>query len=282
MGVLGGWGTTVPNRLDSWHRRLVWVVLMIIKKEEHTGHWYTRDGLPKYTIEGKNGQQRNTTLRDARKHDLVPSVTTLLNIIAKPALNTWLQQQVLMAALTLPKQEGESDGDYIDRILADSKAQGREAADIGTAIHSAIQGHYEGRPALEHEQHIKGCTEAISASFGNQTWICERSFAHEAGYGGRCDLYAVGTQENPNGFVLDIKTKDFSDVNDVEGYDEHLMQLAAYRVGLGVPSARCANVFVSRSHPGLAVVKEWSAEELDVAWVRFLLLVNYWKLKNGI
>ena len=255
---------------------------MIIKKEEYTGHWYTRDGLPKYTIEGNNGQQRNTTLRDARKHDLVPSVTTLLNIIAKPALNTWLQQQVLMAALTLPKQESESDEDYIARILADSKAQGREAADIGTAIHSAIQDHYEGRKALEHEQHIKACTEAISASFGPQEWICERSFAHEAGFGGRCDLYAVGTPENPNGFVLDIKTKDFSDVNDVEGYDEHLMQLAAYRVGLGVPSARCANVFVSRSHPGLAVVKEWSTAELDVAWVRFLLLVNYWKLKNGI
>jgi hypothetical protein len=258
------------------------MVLMIIKKEEPSGHWYTRNGVPQYTIEGKNGQQRNTTLRDARKHDLVPSVTTLLNILAKPALTTWLQQQVLMAALTLPKQNGESEESYIERILTDSKAQGRAAADAGTSIHSAIQAYYEGNPSWEHEQHTKGCTEAMDAHFGKQDWICERSFAHEVGYGGRCDLYAVGTEENPNGFVVDIKTKEFSDPNKVDAYDEHLLQLAAYRVGLGVPAARCANVFVSRSVPGLSVIKEWTAEELDVAWVRFLLLVNYWKLKNGI
>ena len=81
-----------------------------------------------YQIEGANGKIRNTTLRDARKHDLVPSVTTILNVAAKPGLENWKLQQVLLAALTLPKRDQESESEYIDRIITDSKEQGRAAA----------------------------------------------------------------------------------------------------------------------------------------------------------
>jgi hypothetical protein len=58
------------------------------------------------------------------------------------------------------------------------------------------------------------------------------------------------------------------------------MQLAAYRVGLGVPTARCANVFVSRNVPGLVVVKEWPLEDLNTGWEMFLHLLAFWQLKN--
>jgi len=85
-----------------------------------SGHWYTRNGEPMYQIEGANGKIRNTTLRDARKHNLVPSVTTILNVAAKPGLDNWKLQQVLLAALTLPRNEGEPEGAYIDRIISDS------------------------------------------------------------------------------------------------------------------------------------------------------------------
>ena len=67
-------------------------------------HWYTRDGIPRYTIIGANGKERNTTLRDARKEGLIPSVTTILKVASNPVLNQWIQKQVLMAALTLPKE----------------------------------------------------------------------------------------------------------------------------------------------------------------------------------
>ena len=72
-------------------------------------HWYTRAGNPMYTIIGKNGKERNTTLRDARTLDLVPSVTTILGVAAKPGLEKWKQEQVLLAALTLPRQDGEGE-----------------------------------------------------------------------------------------------------------------------------------------------------------------------------
>jgi hypothetical protein len=58
--------------------------------------------------------------------------------------------------------------------------------------------------------------------------------------------------------LLTSKRKTFFDKDKVEAYDEHLMQLAAYRVGLGLPEAQCANVFVSRRVAGLTKMIEWT------------------------
>ena len=52
-----------------------------IKYTAESGHWYTRGGEPAYTVTGKNGKERNTTLRDARTMNLVPSVTTVLKVL---------------------------------------------------------------------------------------------------------------------------------------------------------------------------------------------------------
>jgi hypothetical protein len=245
-------------------------------RASESNHWYTRDGVPQYTVEAKKGGQRATTLRDARTMNLVPSVTTVLNIAAKPALLAWMQQQVLYAALTLPRRPDEPEKEYIDRIINDSKEQGRSAADAGTDIHASIQGFYEGKSTGKHGEMVTACTQAIDNWAGPRTWISERAFAHEAGFGGKCDLYS----EADGGFVADIKTKEFTDPDKIGGYDEHLMQLAAYRVGLGVPNARCANVFVSRNVPGLVVVKEWPLEQLDTGWAMFMHLLSFWQLKN--
>ena len=254
--------------------------MSIIVKEpraSESNHWYTREGVPQYTVEAAKGGQRNTTLRDARKMNLVPSVTTVLNVAAKPALLAWMQQQVLFAALTLPRRPDEPEKEYIDRIISDSKEQGRSAADAGTDIHASIQGFYEDKPTGKHYESVQACDIAITKHFGQQRWVSERAFAHEAGFGGKCDLYC----ETDGGFVADIKTKEFTDPAKVDGYDEHLMQLSAYRVGLGIPKARCANVFVSRSVPDLVVVKEWSLEDLDRGWEMFVHLLQFWQLKNS-
>ena len=239
-------------------------------------HWYTRDGVPRYTVIGKNGKERNTTLRDARTENLVPSVTTILNVAAKPALTAWLMNQVLMAALTLPKLPEESDDAYCKRVMQDSKEQGKAAANEGTDIHAAIQGYYEGQVVRDHEKSVQGCVDALKNHFGVHPWIAERSFGHHLGFGGKCDLFA----KTEHGIVVDIKSKEFSDPSKVDAYDEHLMQLAAYRVGLNMPKARCANVFVSRSVPGLAVVKEWDAADIDRGWLMFCNLLSFWTLKH--
>ena len=97
---------------------------MIVKdnaRPAESGHWYTKDGEPMYEIVGSNGKIRATTLRDAKKIGLVPSVTTIIGQLNKPALIGWAQKQVLLSALTLPRLPNEDEESYIERILQDSK-----------------------------------------------------------------------------------------------------------------------------------------------------------------
>ena len=115
---------------------------------EESLHWYTQAGEPCHTInEYKSGLgyvMRNTTLRDARKMNLCPSVTSVLANIAKPALTNWMVDQGIMAALTMPRIGGESEADYIKRIKDDSKQQAIRAAQEGSRIHQAIERSYNG------------------------------------------------------------------------------------------------------------------------------------------
>ena len=240
-------------------------------------HWYDRLGNPMYTVIGKNGKERNTTLRDARTMNLVPSVTTILNVAAKPALNVWIQRQVLMAALTLPKRPDESEEDWISRIMQDSKEEGKEAANRGTEIHASIQGYYEGTGYGNHPDHVQAFDDLMTETYGEHKWIPEMSFANELGFGGKTDLHST----KGHGVVVDVKTKEFDVGDKIVGYDEHLMQLAAYRMGLRLPHAECANAFVSRTVPGLVVLHKWTEEELKKGWLMFTNLLQFWQIKNG-
>lgn len=243
------------------------------------GHWYTRAGQPYYTVTGKNGKERNTTLRDARAKDLVPSVTTVMKVAAAPGLERWKQQQVLLAAMTLPRKDGETEDDYLDRIMEDSRETGKKAAEEGTRIHAAIQMAFDGEPyGDEYAAYIDAFDKAVTQKYGQNEWICEQAFSHPLGYGGKCDMHT--SRENGPGVIIDIKTKEFGPDDDIQGFDEHMMQLAAYRMGLLMPKARCANVFVSRNNPGVVKVVEWAAEDLEKGWKMFTRLLDFWQIKN--
>jgi len=139
---------------------------------KESGHWYTRNGEPMYTVQGAKGQQRNTTLRDARKLDLIPSVTTILNVAAKPGLEAWKQQQILLAALTLPKHEGESIDAYAERVIQDSKQQAQDARDLGTDIHAKVQNAFEGGSDNDYSVSVKAI---LRHAYDDQEWISEQS-----------------------------------------------------------------------------------------------------------
>lgn len=255
----------------------------IIARSAESVHWYRQDGGPQYTVKAKDGSDRSTTLRDARKMDLVPSVTTILKVAAKPGLEQWKLEQMLLSALTLPRAQNEDEKAYIARIVADSKETGKQAAEKGTRIHESIESWFNGKKDVEHKSTALAFEEYIFNHFKThpfQPWLTERSFASPLGFGGKVDLYCMPDEHAPVGIVLDAKSKDFGPDDKVDAYDEHLMQLAAYRHGLGVPHARCANVFASRTHPGLIKIVEWSEEDLVNGWEMFLCLLRFWKLKN--
>jgi hypothetical protein len=256
-------------------------------ENESGGHWYTRDGTPAYTTNG-----RDTTLRDARKLQLVPSVTTFLNVLAKPALTAWLVNQGIMAALTMPRVDGESERTYIARILSDSKAQSLAAAQEGSRIHDAIECSFKGRVYPDkYIKHVVAAREAIAKQYPQvDDWVSEASFAHPLGFGGKCDLHSPST-----GIIVDYKTKDgdFSDGKKL-AYDQHY-QLAAYQVGLGLrnimhnepslPSltraAPGSALFVSRTHPGAVSLHEWPSDEMEQGWGIAVICLQLWKLTKG-
>jgi hypothetical protein len=82
--------------------------------------------------------------------------------------------------------------------------------------------------------------------------------------------------------VIDFKTKEFTDPDQVTGFEENVMQLAAYRMGIHMPNARCANVFVSVTRPGLVKIVEWQPNEIERGWAMFDALRQYWYAKSGL
>jgi len=250
----------------------------IVARAAESNHWYHRSGVPAYSVMGANGKERPTTLRDARKMNLVPSVTTIIKSAASPGLEAWKLNQMMLAALTLPRVADEPEEEFISRIQRDSKEHAKMAAERGTNVHTAIESMYSGVMHAEYAEHQAGVYREIEKEFGITEFQPEKAFSHEIGFGGKVDLFTPAYQNR--GLVIDIKTKEFSDPAKVAGYDEHMMQLAAYRVGLGIPDADCANVFVSVTVPGLVVINKWSQEDLARGWVMFESLLKFWQAKN--
>jgi hypothetical protein len=236
------------------------------------GHWYLPNGEPYYRIVGANGKERDVTLRDARKVNAVPSVTGIIRCAAAPQLQKWIIREAVTSALTIPRIEGETSDALVARIEVDRQEQVKVAAARGEAIHGAIERHYRGEvPDPDLLPWVQQASAFIAGATGTeQEWRAERSFAHALGYGGKTDLHS-------DQWVIDVKTKD-GELPD-KLYDEHVMQLAAYRHGLGIPAARGAILFVGREKPCAALV-EASESDLRRGMDMFLGLLNYWCAKN--
>jgi len=248
---------------------------MLVKENtSESGHWYLPDGSPAYRIVGKNGKERNTTVKDAREHGLLPSVTTIIGCASKgEGLQRWLQEQAILAALTLPRLEGESEEDWLSRVVADSKETAKQAAERGTQIHGVIEAFYEGIYIPELPPYVRAVENAINEHFGSQLWISEKSFAY-GGFGGKCDLVAK------SGFVVDFKTTE-KDLDKLDYYFDHQMQLAAYRQGFEMPKARCAIVYVNALQNKAKLV-EIPEDDLRIGWECFTHLLAFYRAKNKL
>jgi len=254
--------------------------MIITEKVQENGHWYTKQGTSAYTTIGKTGE-RPTTLRDAKKLGLLPSVTTIIGVANKgEGLQRWMQEQAILAALTLPRLENEEESVWLSRVMKDSKATGREAAERGTAIHNIIQGYFEQMYLPEKPAYLDAIDNALSNAFGSQPWLSERSFGHPLGFGGKCDLMAKQINGQGTGFIVDFKTKT-TDLDKVDVYFEHELQLAAYREGLNLPKARCAIVFVNGTTNQVKLI-EVEESRLQKGWECFQYLLRFYQVKNDL
>jgi len=263
------------------------------------GHWYTKEGKANH-FAGPKG--KGTSLREARKLNLDPSVTTIGDILAKPALDVWKQREVIKETLidvmddhvhsdddrvTPMVGSGRDfrpvDNEYCDKIITQCRKKTTALADKGSDIHDILEAWYKdgavtgtGAP-----QNLKLCNQVdtlLVKHCGTQTWIPEQTFSHKLGFGGKVDLYTMPDYRD-HLWVIDYKSKDGS-VKDMKGYPNQAEQLVAYATGLGIPNARTANIFISRDRSlwGTASGVSWF-EHVDLyAWDRFKSALSLWQI----
>jgi hypothetical protein len=239
------------------------------------GHWYDKDGNPRYTyISEYDGRELKTTVKQAKKYGWFPSVSGIMNCAAKDGLVNWLQNQAVDTCYANPCLPDETREDYRRRIRRIDREERAKAPDLGSVIHGCIEKHLlEKSYDHKYRDHVMGAVGALDEWCGLDGLHPEKSFYHPLGFGGKCDIHLPG-------FVCDFKSKDFDEEWEPATYDNHSMQLSAYRQGFNMPEARCSIIFVSTKVPGLTRMVEVSQEELELGWGMFCDLLSFWKKKN--
>jgi hypothetical protein len=262
-----------------------------------------------YTVAKKDGTPRNTTLADARKLGLVPSVTGIINILDKPQLSDWKQEQAVLASLTLPRLDGEADQDFAKRVVADAREQVGTAADVGTDFHRFAEDYIaagkdsRAKVLAPVSLPYKSVNEWVGWAYGNLglaqkdfpenyadpgVSYCEVSVASAHGYGGKIDW--VGRMSDGSWAVVDWKTQNVRSGKAPTFYEAYDLQLAAYAnaveelgwsMRLGIPWIdKRISVVISTNpdNPG-CWAHEWDGG--DKAFEAFKAALTIWKWQKN-
>lgn len=265
---------------------------MKIVRTESNAHWYDKEGKPFHTIIGKNGKERNTTVKDARALDLLPSVTSVISILAKPQLEAWKQEQAILCSLTLPRIEGESELDFARRIAEDAREQGLKAMGLGSRVHKVVEDwvklenkNTEILPAHEDVEAQSFAMPIITWLNFNVDWTKPvkselRLASAELGFAGTTDLLCHLTDGRKA--LIDYKTQNTKADYDhkCKAYPEMSYQLAAY--GLIEPCDVYINLLCSTASAGSYLAHEWKPEEINNAQVIFDLCLKLFKVIKGV
>lgn len=261
---------------------------------QESGHWYDANGNACHTQKcgpkAKN-PTRATTIRDARKLKLFPSVTSILGILAKPQLERWKFRQITDAAYV---HRRDMDEDTFFKSVCDSAFQQvTDAADAGTIIHDALEKLMKGLefdqeqpvylPQLEHTFPVNTFTDPVSR-FMEENAIeaisCEKTVVNKThGFAGMVDLQ----MHSKMGYgVLDYKTRKTTPGKPCTPYETQPCQIAAYASTLwpeDIPIG--CNLFISTTEPGRIEATWYTIKELEEQFEMFAALCKVWQtMKN--
>lgn len=255
---------------------------ILIRSNQPASHWYRNDGAPVHEMPTQAGGTRPTTIRDARNLKLLPSVTNILGVIAKPQLDVWKLNQVALAAVQNPKQPGESDEYWMRRIVEASKQPVIDAADLGSRIHEALELATADQPF---DETLRVYVEPVVAWLRTTgITLVEREVVlvnAREGYAGRCDaLFRYGKAGTG---VIDFKTRKTEPGKTVTPYDGQGAQLAAYAAcyfgAEALPKCLLANIYISTTEPGrMEVCKH---EDAPGEYEYFLHCAAVWRKLKG-
>ena len=249
-------------------------------------HWYRRDGEPLHSVLSAKGEPRPTTLRDARKLGLLPSVTNILGVINKPELVEWKMTQAVLAALTLPRKDGEDLGVFAKRVVEDAQSQVKGAAEFGSAFHAGaeqVAKSLEVDPAGPYAAWLNLHRAWFQANCIRVVWTERVLVNTELGYAGTADLLVEHQQYGLT--LVDYKTQGVKPgpggrPAGPRAYGSWCQQLAAYRRAIGRPMA-CLSVIVNSTEPTAPVEHVWSEEELRAGLESFEAALVIWRNEKG-
>lgn len=222
------------------------------------------DAVPKKDGKGT----KDPTITDARKLGFVPSVTTICDLVAKPFLLNWLQQQAFDSAwqsATTPISKDEAWAYY--------QQQSAIARDRGSDLHDKMS-------------RLEECPETLQAL----AWIASQNYTkteHEIQFatnkfGGTIDFigHVSRASTKPVIDVLDFKFV----TKDRQPYDNELWQLAAYSMHLsatGYEVRDVSNVLISQETGALLKVHTWTHDQLLRGYSTFCSITGLWERINN-
>jgi hypothetical protein len=259
--------------------------MALLSKPEISGsHWYKPDGMPCHHVDMADGSQRATTLRDARKMNLYPSVTGICSVIDRPGLADWRVRQCVDAAVRMDLDDPVSDKMY-RAVKAQAFSQVDVAANLGSKIHDAIEVFVRSGDLPKDEDalqlYVRPVARWLSELQGLEVEDVEKVVVnHDLCVAGRADL--LGTF-NGRGVVIDWKTRKTKEGEKVRSYAGQDMQLAAYgatEFGADrIEDMLLANVVISTTEPGRIEVLKHATPA--ASWLAFRAATCLWKhLKN--
>jgi len=208
-------------------------------------------------------------------------------VLAKPQLVAWKIEQAILAALTLPRLEAESEDDYARRVARDASSISREAASLGTDFHRyadiydetgtipADDGTVPLDPRIPHmmKTYARWKRKNIQS-----VPLIEECVVSPLGFGGRLDRIYIEIEGSR--VVADFKTQATKQGNKVRSYPEHGMQLVAYAKAKREPeTTKLWCVIVSTTEMGRIEVVDWSDRRTDM-WMMFNWAHQLWMKLN--
>lgn len=237
-------------------------------------HWYDRYATPKHTIVGADGKERDSSLRDARKHQWLYSYSTVSSVVNKPGLNIWDKRTLLDVVEKYPNLVGKGDK-WKETLIAMNDKENSKYRVRGHEIHQAFETFYKTGEITE-ASYICPVINLIEEMYSPIQTVSELVFAHPEGYGGTIDLIV----NTPDGkYIIDFKTKSVDSPGTKELQEDFAMQLGAYRSAL-TDVIGCVNILVSVTKPGMFYHHMWSDSQIDKGYDCFKCLLQYCKVKN--
>lgn len=240
-----------------------------------SSHWYYPDGRTCYELPKASGDgMKVPTLADAKKLNLLPSVTTILKIMDKPGLNRWLTEQACLALLTTPRLHVEKDDEFVNRVLNVERQQEQEsdkARQLGTDIHAALELAVQGKQC---DPELRVFVDPVL----DEVWKLGEVFEVEKilvgdGYAGKCDLIL---EAGKDWTLVDFKT---TKSLPKKAYPEHKLQLSAYAKAWRFIYVQTYNMYISTEEPGKVVtLPSGTLEDYEHGFVPLLKL---WQWLNN-